>query len=368
MTNDTWEWDGHKWTQAAPTASPPGRAGHWLDYDPTAKVLRMYGGDSARTSPTQFTVYNDVYTYNGTTWTQVGTAGTRTAARGAAMSFDSSANRVVTFGGETGETAGTNGSTGTTVGQTWYWDAAGWHQNTSVPQPGPRNGTVLAYDRGRDRTVLFSGNPRDGTTVDDTWEWNNSTWTRVANNTGPSQRSASQLFWNPDSGRVTLFGDSNLPTGEDLWEWNGTAWTQRTIAGTYPARYAPTAAYDAVNHTIVAFSGRNNDLTTFVVTDDLGLLKSRPNTTAEACTSAQIDYDNDGKAGCADDECWSVCSPLCPPGVTCPGSAPRCGDGVCTSSFEDCNICPTDCGSCTGTCGDFHCDGGESHATCPNDC
>jgi hypothetical protein len=50
----------------------------------------------------------------------------------------------------------------------------------------------------------------------------------------------------------------------------------------------------------------------------------RPNTAAEACTSAQLDYDGDGLAGCADDECWATCSPLCPPGSTCAASAPRC--------------------------------------------
>ena len=69
-----------------------------------------------------------------------------------------------------------------------------------------------------------------------------------------------------------------------------------------------------------------------------------------------------------------MCNPLCPPGVACPGGAPKCGDGTCQNTipngglFEDCNICPADCGACTGTCGDFHCDSGETHTTCPNDC
>jgi len=114
------------------------------------------------------------------------------------------------------------------------------------------------------------------------------------------------------------------------------------------------------------FSGR--DATSFAPTAGTTLVHYQPNSTVEACTSAQLDYDNDGLAGCADDDCWSVCTPLCPPGATCPGSAPRCGDGTCNPN-EDCNLCPADCGACAGgKCGDFHCDGTETHATCPNDC
>ncbi|MBV8763010.1 MAG: DUF4215 domain-containing protein [Deltaproteobacteria bacterium] len=367
MSADTWEWDGRRWVQATPTASPQVRAGTWLDFDPVGRVLRLYGGDSwvGGSSPT-LTTYRDVWSYNGATWTQIGTNGTRTAARTAAMANDSAANRVVTFGGVTGETSSSTNGFGTTVAETWYWDGT-WHQNTSPGQPGVRDNSQMAYDPVRNRTVLFAGNPRDGTTADDTWEWNNASWTRVANNVGPPNRSNARMFFNPDTSHVTLFGNSGLSTGEDVWEWNGTTWTKRVQSGSYPARYAPAAAYDAVNHEIVAFSGRDNSLATFVPTQDLGLFKSRPNTTPEICTSAQVDYDNDGLAGCADDECWAVCKPLCPPGTTCAGTAPKCGDGTC-SATEDCRICPADCGSCTGTCGDFNCDSGETHATCPNDC
>jgi len=367
MSADTWEWDGRGWVQASPAASPQPRGGSWLAYDPVGRVIRMYGGDNwVGGTSTQLITYNDVWTYNGATWTQVGTAGTRTAARTAAMAFDSTANRMLTFGGVTGEASNGNNQYGTTVGETWYWDGT-WHQNTSAGQPGPRDNGQMVYDPVRNKTVMFSGNPRNGTTADDTWEWNNASWTLVANNVGPSTRFNSRMVFNPDTSHATVFGNSGLTTGEDVWEWNGTTWTQRTQLGTYPSRYAPAVAYDAIHHEIVAFSGRNNGLQAFGPTQDFGLFKSRPNATTEVCTSAQVDYDNDGLAGCADDECWSVCKPLCPPGVTCAGTAPKCGDGTC-SATEDCRICPTDCGACTGTCGDFNCDSGENHSTCPNDC
>ena len=116
----------------------------------------------------------------------------------------------------------------------------------------------------------------------------------------------------------------------------------------------------------VSFSGLDSTSTATATTV---LLQYRPNGAIEACTSAQVDYDNDGQAGCADDECWAVCDPLHPPGTTRPAGAPFCGDGACGAA-EDCAICPADCGACTGgRCGDFHCDSAtESTTSCPHDC
>ena len=92
----------------------------------------------------------------------------------------------------------------------------------------------------------------------------------------------------------------------------------------------------------------------------------------EACSSG-IDYDRDGKVGCADDECWSVCKPACPPESTAASclASPACGDGICTL-VEDCRSCPADCATattaCPLTCGDFFCDPTETLASCPGDC
>lgn len=60
------------------------------------------------------------------------------------------------------------------------------------------------------------------------------------------------------------------------------------------------------------------------------LLEAANGVAAEVCTSV-ADFDYDGLAGCADDDCWGVCRP-----------AGRCGDGVCTLA-ENCRICPADC-------------------------
>jgi hypothetical protein len=273
------------------------------------------------------------------------------------MSYDSSANKLVTFGGV---------ATGTTtpVNTTWVWSSAsGWQQQFPGSSPPARNDASSAYDPVRNRTVVFSGNSHTGATLSDTWEWNGTSWSSPSA-TGPSPRRGSRLFYNPDAQRVSVFGNASAAS-EDLWEWNGSAWRSRTINQTVTPKYQRAVAYDAANHEMVTFAGR--DPSSFAPTAGTVRVRYRANATVEACTSSTLDYDNDGKAGCADDECWPVCTPLCPPGVTCPGTAPKCGDGTC-STFEDCNICPADCGTCTGKCGDFKCDSGETHTTCPNDC
>jgi cysteine-rich repeat protein len=368
FVNDTWEWDGRQWLSVAATTPPSLRGGTQMDYDPNARTMRLYGGDYVAKMPSCVsTLYTNMYSYNGAGYT-LNASGGRQAARIAGGAFDvaaAPAGRFVTFGGIINDSCS---AFGTEVNTTWVWTASGgWVNAMPGTSPSARDNVSLAYDRIRNRTVMFSGNPRDGSTVADTWEWNNSTWTRITTTSAPNPRFNHRSFFNPDAGRVVVFGNSGYATGEDVWEWDGVAWTQRTQLGQYPTRYAPAVTYDAASHTIVAFGGRDNDLTSFSASNTFGLLQSRPNAATEACTSSTVDYDKDGAAGCLDDECWAVCDALHPPGTTRPAGAPFCGDSTCNGP-ESCAICPGDCGACTGTCGNFHCDSGETIANCPNDC
>jgi cysteine-rich repeat protein len=348
--SDTWEFDGRKWSQVTPGGVAPGqRAGAVLDYDSNSFTSRLYGGDNGATLNT------DILTYDGASYGSTSSA-TRQTAKGATMSYDGFNKKVVTFGGTI---------TNVVTSQTWTWSTAGGWVNANPPLvPPARDDTATAYDPVRRRTVLFSGNPRTGGTLQDTYEWDNASWS-LRSSTGPTPRSGHRMFYNPDAQRVCVFGASTS-TSEDLWEWDGTQWLQRAVSGSVASKTQPAVAYDAVRHRIVAFSGADG---TNAPTAGTALLTYRPNLTGESCVDAQIDYDGDGKLGCADDECWPVCDPLKPPGLASrPTGAPFCGDGTCKGA-EDCRMCPADCGTCAGArCGDYHCDPGETNGTCPNDC
>jgi len=43
---DTWTWDGSAWTQQAPPASPPGRAGGSMAYDAATSTVVAFGGQN----------------------------------------------------------------------------------------------------------------------------------------------------------------------------------------------------------------------------------------------------------------------------------------------------------------------------------
>jgi hypothetical protein len=278
------------------------------------------------------------------------------------MAYDASQNKLVAFAGADTSYVDTN--------TTFVWSAGSWSTLSPPTSPSARRNLAIAYDPIRQRTVLFSGISGGGF-LSDTWELNAAgmgTWTKLSPSSSPPPRYGYNMFFDPDIGKVCVFGSSPL-TSEDLWQWDGTTWTEITMIGTIDSKYAPATTYDAFTHSFVAFGGRSHDLSNFVPTNNFGLVRYRPNKPVEACFDSQIDYDNDGKFGCADEECWPQCDPLHSPGIARPTGAPFCGDTVCTPGFESCSICPGDCGQCTTTkCGDFHCDSTETPSTCPNDC
>jgi cysteine-rich repeat protein len=348
---ETWEWDGRQWQQIAATTPPTARDAAKLVYNTAARNVMLFGGDALV----------DLYTYNGTAWTAAAMSSGRTPTRNTPMTYDAARDRLVTFAGRDDAP----NSTRRVLDTTWRWHSTtGWQLVTSAQEPPGRKGHGIAYDHVRQRTVLFGGFDDATTALSDVWEFDGTSWERMESTVGPNARTGLHVLYNPDARRVVVFGNSGGFTGEDLWEWTAAGWNQRQVLGTIPSRYRATIAYDAANHALVTFGGRDTNFNHFGTTR---LLAYWPNTAVEACTSSQVDYDNDGKLGCADEDCWAQCTPLCAPGTTCPTGAPRCGDGTCQPN-EDCAICPSDCGACTGTCGDFHCNSGETATNCPSDC
>lgn len=324
-----------------------------MDYNTRTASLMMFDGlDNTGT------LDPSLWSYNGTEWRQVAGSEGRPVIRNSCMSYDRDADRIVTFGGRD------DASTYQSLDTTWTFEG-GWSQLSVPTPPTALRNAAIAYDPVRRRTVLFGGKDDSTGPRADVFELTDSTWERI-DASGPGARDATSLVYNGDLQRLVLFGRSP-DTAEDLWEFSGTAWFQRAIDVAILPKYRASVAYDAARHTLVTFGGRDPS---FVATGTTQLIQLRSNVSVEACTQ-NVDYDKDGAAGCADSDCWSVCTPLCPPGSgTCAGASPRCGDGTCTGN-EDCGICPSDCGVCTGgQCGDFYCNSTttESAASCPHDC
>jgi cysteine-rich repeat protein len=350
----TWEWDGRQWTKTIDDPTNLRRGSIGL-YDVATRKVMTFGGQLVNSDEP----VADLQVYSGSAWSQQATSTGRPDIRNSYATYDVANDRVLTFAGRD------DANTFQNLQHTWSWTtAAGWKLlPKSGTQPPARRNHAIAYDPIRKRTVVFGGFNDSRVALRDLWEFDGTSWTNPQP-TGqiPSARFGFEMLYNPDAAAVVVYG--NGPDVDDLWEWNGSAWTQRPLDSTVTAHYRGAVGYDSAREELVTFGGRDSQ---FNDTGTTQLIQYRPFVTVEACTSSTLDYDNDGKAGCADDDCWRVCNPLCPPGVTCPAGSPSCGDHVC-SATEDCNICPGDCGVCAGpVCGDFYCSAGES-TTCPSDC
>jgi len=205
---DTWEWDGTKWTQVGASGGPPARSGHGMAYDGVRKKVVLFGGGVTFVG----TIFNDTWEWDGTAWSQRSPALAPSLRESFGIAYDSSHARTVLFGGHFC-------CDPKDFGDTWTWDGTVWTQ-VSTTGPGVRNAPAMTYDSARHRTILFGGSG-GASFFGDTWEWDGVSWTQVAT-TGPAPRSASKMTYDKARGKTVLFGGStDTVLIQDTWEWRG---------------------------------------------------------------------------------------------------------------------------------------------------
>jgi hypothetical protein len=239
---DTWEWDGQYWTQVS-EFGPQSRTQLAMAYDFFAQRVLLFGGSTGELGNILFA---DTWHWDGENWTQVADSGP--AGRlSHAMASDSARKRVSLFGGE-GFSA-----PGKTVffGDTWEWDGEQWTQQ-EVMGPGPRRLHCMTYDVTRGRLVLFGGFGDSGFSGE-TWEWDSSLWARKAD-IGPGPLGSAAMAY--DGAESVLFGGQNSVSAflGNTWSWDGKFWTQRQDMGPSP-RYGHAIAYDQARSVYVLFGG-----------------------------------------------------------------------------------------------------------------
>lgn len=249
--NDTWQWDGSLWTQVYPGVTPPAREYHALAYDGERGRAVLFGG-----CPDFYCsgLWGDTWTWDGAAWAQASPATTPPPRAYHALAYDAARRMTVLFGGYAGET--TCPPSGY-CDDMWAWDGSTWTQINSATSPSARIGHALTYDSARGVLVLFGGYDSSGTLLNDTWEWNGSTWVQANPALKPPRRAYHALAYDNVRGVTVLFGGTGDCGGycNDTWEWNGTAWVQRTPDTAPPARRRHALAYDVVRGVTVLFGG-----------------------------------------------------------------------------------------------------------------
>ena len=255
---ETWSWDGTTWTEQSPPASPSPRINSAMAYDAATGQVVLFGGFLVDPSSGALTPTDETWVWNGSTWTKQVPASAPSPRAGAAMTFDSSKQAVVLFGGYGGTRCVASSVTCADQGDTWTWGGATWtRQTTSGPRP--RAVSAFSDDPTTHTLVLFGGafDHSDGTfsTPNDTWTFDGSTWTEQHPLDVPPARVLAATSFAGSTG-VALFGGENLVTPlflDDTWSWDGTDWHQ--LVPEPSPRDALGIAYDEADGQLVVFSG-----------------------------------------------------------------------------------------------------------------
>ena len=262
--NDLWRFNGTTWTQVIDngvTGSPSPREGavSWTDSSGNGYV---FGGRTGLYG----VYYNDVWKFDGTSWTQVITNGVvgSPSVRYNGVAWTDNAGNTYIFGGNY-----FNGYYIIYYNDLWRFNGISWTQVTNVgTAPGIR-GDAVSWMDSHGNAYVFGGNG-PGLFYNDLWKFNGTSWTQVfANMTSgsPSPR-VSPLTWTDSSGNAYLFGGVGSYGGQfiyynDLWRFDGVNWSEITNVGTSPsARYSSVSWKDSLGNAYV-FGGVGYEVTIY---------------------------------------------------------------------------------------------------------
>ena len=258
---ETWVWDG-AWQRALPPASPPLFDGAQLTYDPGRDAVLLVSPDEKTWS----------FDPTATTWTQLGTSGVVSPL---GVVFDPPHHRVVAFAATGGFELASSGTEWTPISL-----APPFFTAVSIAFD-QREAVLVAMDTTQGKAYTFDG----------------TTW-------------ASTLA--PDGADYVVIADQRRGTIDfvsgqsSLWERARGEWSE---LGGSPLSVSGAPLYDPRTGRIVII-GTSGDSRVLVTRH----LESA--TPSEVCTGT-TDVDGDGRIGCADPDCWWMCTPACPPFTSC---------------------------------------------------
>ena len=229
--NDTWSYDvnADAWSQAHPSSNPPARHEHAVAFDLESDRLVLFGGLKTAAGPE----LNDTWAYDvhTETWTMQAPSGGPLPRCGHAMAYDAGSDLIVVFGG----LAWTQATGEYKDNETWTYDlnTNTWTQKHPASAPSPRDYAAMAYDSKADRLILFGGESNSGPSSE-TWSYDvdTDTWTRLNPAVAPSGRTWPAMVYDSRADRMVLFGGAD-PYGalSETWtfDYGNNTWNAQNV-------------------------------------------------------------------------------------------------------------------------------------------
>lgn len=252
FSSEMWRFDGTNWTNLTPAVSPPGRDWYASSYDQARGRYVLFGGRVL--SGTATTDANDTWEFDGTTWAQAAPAASPSARRWAAMAFDFTLGKNVLFGGS---------ALGTTfLGDTWTWDGSNWAQLTPAVSPSPRARGWLEWDLLHARAIYYGGkNTTANLALAETWSWDGATWTQLPTANAPGWNAGNGVIsfgmtYDLIRDRFVLVGGTRTTASvsPQTYEFTGSDWLLHNTGG-LTARTGPATAFVAALGKTYTFGG-----------------------------------------------------------------------------------------------------------------
>lgn len=254
----TVEYDGKRIRQLTTAHAPSARSRAAMAHDPVGGGALLFGGVTADKKAS-----SETWIFKGGDWAKLSPPLSPSPRWSPAIATDPLRHRVLLLQGGTPK-PDQGGTPAVADEALWAWDGATWATVGSGPSPSPvRVGGNLAYDRSRDRFVLFGGSTSDTLEpLDDTWELDpaTDTWAKIEPDHRPEPRGASPFFFDPSLGALVLAGGSAIRPADDAalstaWLWDGRDWTSLGDTGQLMAKGEAGSYFDPERNKLVVFGG-----------------------------------------------------------------------------------------------------------------
>lgn len=216
----TWSWDDRGWTEVASTSPAPQVGGSVLVPDPARERLLLLGGISPGTR-FEAPAFSRIWSWDGRRWVrELNAESSFPDVLFPAAAYHEAQGEHVVFGGCTGIPAGGLVSAcSQALRGTWVSEGERWDRREVDIEPPSRWGAVMAYDAKRERVLLFGGFDGNGDQLGDLWSWDGNRWTQIEwNGSAPPPRGFAASAYDRVRDRLIIFGGATANAPDDrVW-------------------------------------------------------------------------------------------------------------------------------------------------------